>query len=411
MALGIAEIIILGLLADWLVRKIKLPGLLGMLLLGIISGPYILNTLSPGILGVSHDLQVIALIVILLRAGFELSWKALTRVGGRIFLLSCVPVVFEAAAVTFAGPPLLGLSYMESAILGSILGAVSSAVVVPMMIEFMEHRKGVEKAIPTLLLASSSTNAVFVVLLYSILISLYIGGGRSLSWQLAGIPISIVSGVAVGLVVGWTLYRFFKKFNPRATKRVLIVLGVSIFLLKMEHALQETVPFAALLAIMSLGVIILEKRERYAHEMSSKLGKIWILAELALFVMVGAQVDVRIAWKIGLAGAAVIAIGLVARSVGTYLCLLGSALNREERLFVVVAYLPKATVQAAIGAAPLAAGMQAGPGGIILAVAVLSILLTAPAGAWAIAIAGEKWLERAPADKKFDAIDAAEKSE
>jgi NhaP-type Na+/H+ or K+/H+ antiporter len=186
---------------------------------------------------------------------------------------------------------------------------------------------------------------------------------------------------------------------------------VSIFLLKMEHALQETVPFAALLAIMSLGVIILEKRERYAHEMSSKLGKIWILAELALFVMVGAQVDVGIAWKIGLAGAAVIAIGLVARSVGTYLCLLGSALNSEERLFVVVAYLPKATVQAAIGAAPLAAGMQAGPGGIILAVAVLSILLTAPAGAWAIAIAGEKWLERAPADKKFDAIDAAEKSE
>jgi NhaP-type Na+/H+ or K+/H+ antiporter len=411
MALGIAEIIILGLLADWLVRKIKLPGLLGMLLLGIISGPYILNTLSPGILGVSHDLQVIALIVILLRAGFELSWKALTRVGGRIFLLSCVPVVFEAVAVTFAGPPLLGLSYMESAILGSILGAVSSAVVVPMMIEFMEHRKGVEKAIPTLLLASSSTNAVFVVLLYSILISLYIGGGRSLSWQLAGIPISIVSGVAVGLAVGWTLYRFFKKFNPRATKRVLIVLGVSIFLLKMEHALQKTVPFAALLAIMSLGVIILEKRERYAHEMSSKLGKIWILAELALFVMVGAQVDVGIAWKIGLAGAAVIAIGLVARSVGTYLCLLGSALNSEERLFVVVAYLPKATVQAAIGAAPLAAGMQAGPGGIILAVAVLSILLTAPAGAWAIAIAGEKWLERAPADKKFDAIDAAEKSE
>ena len=411
MALGIAEIIIFGLLVDWIVRKIRIPGLVGMLLLGILCGPYVLNYFSPDIIHISHDLRLIALIVILLRAGFELSRRALAKVGRMALLLSCVPAVFEGLAITALGPHLLGLTYMESAILGTILAAVSPAVVVPLMIKFIEERKGVEKAIPTLLLAASSIDDVFVIVIYSVLIGMYVGSGESIAWQIAGIPISIILGIAVGLLLGWIIYNFFQKFNPRATKRVLIILGVSIFLIKIEHSLEGIVPFAALLAVMSIGVIILEKREHFAHEMSSKLGKIWVLAELVLFIMVGAQVNISVAWHAGLMGALLIFIALIARSIGTYICLFGSDLNIRERMFVVISYIPKATVQAAIGAAPLAAmkaaGMPTGPGELILAMAVLSILLTAPVGAWAISLTGNRWLKQSPPEGHYDALDAA----
>ncbi|NOY74541.1 MAG: sodium:proton antiporter [Kiritimatiellaeota bacterium] len=414
MALGIAEIIILGLLVDWIARRLKVPGLVGMLLLGVVAGPFVLNFLQPGILDISHDLRLIALIVILLRAGFELSRRALAKVGRMAMLLSCVPAIFEAAAITLLGPTLLGLTYMESAILGAILAAVSPAVVVPLMINFIEKRKGVEKAIPTLLLAASSIDDVFVIVIYSVLIGMYTGSGESVAWRLAGIPISIITGIAAGLLIGWVLYKFFSRFNPRATKRVLIILGVSIFLIKIEHSLEGLVPFAALLAVMGIGVIILEKREHYAHEISSKLGKIWVLAELVLFIMVGAQVNISVAWHAGLMGALLIFLGLVARSVGTYTCLFGSDLNIRERLFVVISYLPKATVQAAIGAAPLAAmkaaGMPTQPGELILAIAVLSILLTAPIGAWAISLTGDLWLEQAP-EGDYEAVEAAKESD
>jgi len=420
MALGIAEIIILGLLADWLVRQIKIPGLVGMLLVGVLMGPCVLAFFSPGIMRVASDLQMIALVVLLLRAGFELSTKALARVGFRVLALACLPCAFEALAVTALGPFFLGLSYLESAILGAILGAVSLAVVVPYMIDFIKERRGVEKAIPTLVLASSSLNNVLAIVVFSVLLGLYIGGvgtdgGGGVFWKIVGIPISIVSGMVVGLSLGWVLYRLFEKFNPRATKRVLILLGLSIFLLHAEKTMGGRVPFSALVAIMSIGIIILEKREHHAHEMSSKLGKFWIFAELVIFVMIGASVNIDVVWSSGLAGAALIACGLVARSVGTYVCLIGSELNTGERLFTVVSHLPKATMQAAIGAAPLAAmkaaGLSTAPGEIILAVAVLSIVLTAPLGAWAVMLSGKRCLEQAPPDATFDAIEAVKESE
>ena len=400
MALGIAEIIIFGLLVDWLVRKITIPGLIGMLVLGIICGPYVLDFFLPNLLTISHDLRLIALIVILLRAGFELSIKALAKVGRMALVLSVVPAIMEGVAITLLGPHLLGLTYMESAILGAILAAVSPAVVVPLMIHFIEQRKGVEKAIPTLLLAAASIDDVFVIVIYSVLIGMYTGSGENIVWQISGIPISIITGIAVGLILGLLIYKFFHKFNPRATKSVFIILGVSIFLIKIEHSLEGILPFAALLAVMSIGVIILEKREHFAHEISAKLGKIWVLAELVLFVMVGAQVNIQVAWHAGLMGALLIFLGLIARSIGTYICLLGSELDFKERMFVVISYIPKATVQAAIGAAPLAAmqaaGMSTKPGELILAIAVLSILLTAPLGAWAISFTGKRWLKEAP---------------
>jgi len=400
-AVSLAELIILGILADWAFRKFRIPGLVGMLLLGILMGPYVLGWLAPSLLGISQDLRLIALIVILLRAGFELSKETLARVGRSVLLLSCVPAIFEGAAITVLGPWLLGLSYMESAILGAVLSAVSPAVVVPLMIGFIERRLGASKGIPTMVLAASSVDDVFVIVIYSILIGIYTGTSTGIAWKLASIPISIILGVGIGLAVGWILYMLFRRFNPRATKRVLIILGLSVLLVRVEHLLENIVPFAALLAVMSIGFLILEKREHYAHEISARLGKIWVFAEIVLFAMVGAQVDVSVAWHAGLAGSALIALALIARSGGVYLCLLKTNLTFKERVFVIISYIPKATVQAAIGAAPLAAmkaaGMASEPGEIILAVAVLSILLTAPIGALAISALGPRTLQVAPA--------------
>lgn len=402
LATSIAELVLVSLLAAWLLGKLRIPGLVGMLLAGVVFGPYVLGWLDAELLAVGQDLRLIALIVILLRAGFELSRSVLHRVGGRALVLAFFPAVVEVGAITLLGPPLLGLSVMASAVLGGVLAAVSPAVVVPLMIRFIQQRRGAEKGIPTMVLAASSVDDVFVIVLYSVLIGFYTGSEANWAWQLAGIPISIVLGVAVGLTVGVVLYRLFERFNPRATKRVLVVVAVSVLLFRLEHVVSAWVPFAALVAAMAIGVVFLERRERMAHEISAKLGKVWVLAEILLFTLVGAQVNLPVAWRAGLAGAGLIAAGLVARSVGTWLCLLGSDLDAGERLFVIVAYLPKATVQAAIGAGPLmamrAAGMPIGPGEIILAVAVLSIVLTAPTGAWAIALLGPRTLQVAPAD-------------
>ncbi len=396
MALGIAELIILSLIVDWLFRKCNIPGLVGMLLVGIITGPYVLGLLKPELINVSSDLRMIALIVILLRAGFEMSKDTLRKVGGRAILLSFIPAVMEGIAVTFLAHMFLRLTYMEAAILGAVLSAVSPAVVVPLMIRFIEERRGIKKGIPTLVLAASSIDDVFVIVIYSVLIGMYVGEKVNIVWKIAAIPISIATGIFVGILCGLLLFKIFRKFKPRATKQLLVILGVSILLVNVEHVLEHIVPFAALLAVMSLGFIILEKNQYMAHGISSKLGKLWVFAEIILFTLVGAQVNLNVAWKAGLTAILVISLALVARSIGTYLCLIRSNLTIPERLFVVVAYIPKATVQAAIGGAPLlamkAAGMDTHPGEVILAVAVLSILLTAPIGAWAISIYGRRVL-------------------
>jgi len=399
-AVSLAELIIICFLVDWVFKKARIPGLVGMLLVGIAFGPYAIGVLSNDLITVSSDLRLVALIVILLRAGLELSKETLSKIGIRALLLSFIPASLEIAAITILGPLFLNLTYMESAMLGAILGAVSPAVVVPLMIQFIEKRMGANKGIPTLLLAASSIDDVFVIVVYSVLIGSYMGRKINVVWELVGIPLSILSGIAVGLITGWLLYKLFERFNPRATKRVLIILGISILFVRIEHLLEGIVPFAALIAVMTTGFIILEKREHFAHELSSKLGKIWIFAEILLFSLVGAQVNIRVAFHAGISGIALIILGLVARSIGTYICLIGSSFSIKEKIFIVISYIPKATVQAAIGAAPLAAmklaGMNTAPGEIILTVAVISILLTAPPGAWAISYAGNRVLKIAP---------------
>lgn len=397
MALSLAKIIIFSLLIDWLFRKVRIPGLVGMLLVGVSLGPFALGWLSPEMLTIAADLRLIALIVILLRAGFQLSRDTLNRVGYLAFRLSFIPATFEATAIILLGPHLLGLTYLESALLGFVLSAVSPAVVVPFMIRFIEQGKGVKKGIPTLVLAGASLDDVYVITVYSALIGIYTGQKVNIIWKLAGIPLSICLGIGFGLLMGCLLYRLFERFNPRATKRVLIILGLAILLVQFEHLIKNYLPLASLLSVMAIGFIMLEKREGMAHEISSKLAKIWVLAEILLFVMVGAQVNIPVALRAGLAGATLLGLSLMARSLGTYLCVTGTNLTFRERMFVVISYLPKATVQAAFGAAPLAAmklaGLNTAPGEIILAVAALSILLTAPLGALGIALAGERFLE------------------
>ncbi len=394
MAISIAIIIILGLSADYLFRRIKVPGLVGMLLAGILVGPYVFGLMRPEMMDVSGDFRRIALIVILLRAGFELHRDTLNRVGRAALIMSAVPALFEMAGIMLAAPALLHISLLDAAILGSILAAVSPAVVVPLMIDFMDRGRGTKKGIPTLILGASSVDDVFVIVIFTILMGMH-GGEQINPWlKLTEIPISILLGVLVGVIPGYLLYLLFQKYDWRPPKRTMMVMGVAIVLTWMEKTLEGVVPVAGLLGVMAIGFIILEKSEPIAHIISQKLKKLWVFAELLLFVLVGAQVNIHVAWKAGLAGIAVIVIGLVFRSVGTYLSLTGTPLTMREKLFCVVAYIPKATVQAAIGAVPLAAGVATGE--IILAMAVLSILVTAPIGAFGVMVMGERVLDYSP---------------
>jgi NhaP-type Na+/H+ or K+/H+ antiporter len=392
MAVSLAIIIILGLAADYLFRRMKLPGLVGMLVVGMLVGPHVLGLLRPEMMAVSADLRKIALIVILLRAGFELRRDTLNRTARPAIMMSSVPALFEIVGVVLVAPFFLNLTVLEAAILGSILGAVSPAVVVPLMIGFMERGMGAKKGIPTLTLAASAIDDVFVIVIFTILLAIEKGQQVNFLWQLGSIPVAIVLGVLVGLIPGYLLYKIFTKYDIASPRRSIIVLGVAIVLTWVEDIVHKFIPVASLLGVMAMGFVILEKQESLAHQISQKLKRIWVVAELLLFVLVGAQVNLHVAWDAGLAGLAVIFLGLVFRSVGTYLSVMGAGLDFREKLFCVISYIPKATVQAAIGAIPLEAGV---PGGeVILAVAVLSILATAPLGAIGISLYGERVLEK-----------------
>lgn len=392
MAVSIALIVLLGLLSDYAFKKLKLPGLIGMLIVGIVCGPYVLDLMQPELLKISADLRMVALIVILLRAGLELRKDTLNRVGRTAALMSCVPAIFEGVVITFLAPLLLGISYLEAAILGAIISAVSPAVVVPLMIHFIDKKKGTKKGIPTLILGASSVDDVFVIVIFSILLGMYTGTHGNVLIKLLEIPESILLGIIFGAIAGYVLYHLFERYKLRATKMTIVVMAVSILLTWIEEELKTKVAMSALLGVMTVGFILLEKSEIRAHKVSQKLSKLWIFAEILLFVLVGAQVNIKVAWQAGIAGAVLIFIALLGRSIGTYLSVMGTDLNFRERMFCIISYVPKATVQAAIGAVPLEAGVKGGE--IILAVAVLSILLTAPLGAIGIMFSGNRWLEK-----------------
>jgi NhaP-type Na+/H+ or K+/H+ antiporter len=394
MAFSLALIILFGMLSEHFLRKLKVPGLIGMLLTGIVLGPYVLDVLDPELLMVSADFRMIALIVILLRAGLQMRRDTLHRVGKTALLMSSVPAVVEGVAIALIAPRLLGLTYLEAAILGSILAAVSPAVVVPYMIRFIEERRGAKKGIPTMVLAASSVDDVFVIVVFSMLMGLHASGGgigQDVLLKLLEVPVAVMLGIVAGGLCGLLLYWLLKRYRPRATKNAMAIIGMAIVLTWLEEELRPFVPVSALLGVMTVGFVLLEKSEKVAHQISGKLSKVWLGAEILLFALVGAQVNIHVAWDAGLAGAVLISLGLIARSAGTYLSVMGAGYNANEKLFCVIAYVPKATVQAAIGAIPLTAGVAGGE--VILAVAVLSILLTAPLGAFGVEFSGKRFLK------------------
>ncbi|MBF0382353.1 MAG: cation:proton antiporter [Magnetococcales bacterium] len=394
MDVNLAQIIIFGLLADYLFRKIRLPGLLGMLLVGILCGPYVFNILSQEFLAVSADMRLIALIVILLRAGLKLRRDMLKRVGNTALLVSTIPALFEGVVVAVVAPILFDITHLEGAIIGAILAAVSPAVVVPFMLNLMQHGYGTRKGIPTMMLGASAVNDVFAIVIFSIFLGFYNGQGDSIAIKLLGIPESIILGILLGLIVGWLLNYFFTQFKPSTTKMTLAIIAISGLMIWLERVLADVVRVSALLAVMAVGFYLLEKCEERAHDISVTLSKVWVVAEIILFTLVGAQVNIHVALDTGLLGVGLIAVGLLGRSISTWLCFSGTIFNKKERLFCVVSYIPKATVQAAIGAVPLEAGI---PGGeIILTIAVLSIIITAPLGAIGMAVTGKRWLEKEP---------------
>lgn len=390
MTTSLAIILIFGLAANAIFKKIGLPGLLGMLLLGIVLGPYVLNWLDSDLLRISGDLRKIALIIILLRAGLGISKSQLAKVGVTAIKMSCIPGILEGLTIALVSMWLFDFSFIEGGILGFTIAAVSPAVIVPLMLKYQDMELGKKKGVPTLILASASIDDVIAITIFTTFIGLYGGSKINVGMELLNIPISIILGIILGVIFGLILIKLFKNFHIRDTRKVMIILGIAIFITVIESALKNKLEIAGLLGVMAIGFIILEKKPVVANRLSLKFDKIWVFAELLLFVLVGSQVNIQVAIQAGMKGLLIIFIGLCARSVGVIISTLGTNLNFKERLFCIIAYLPKATVQAAIGAIPLGLGLPSGE--IILAIAVLSILVTAPLGSIAINGTAEKLL-------------------
>lgn len=359
-------------------NKLKLPSLLGMIITGMILSPYALNLLDPSIMGISADLRQVALVVILTRAGLSLNIEDLKKVGRPAILMCFVPACFEIVGVILIAVPLLGVSVTEAAIMGSVLAAVSPAVVVPRMLRIMEEGYGVKKSIPQLILAGASVDDVFVIVLFTAFTSIESGGEVS-PMSFVQIPISILLGVALGLVCGLALIWFFKKFHMRDSVKLLIFLSISFLLIELQNELEGIVPVSGLLAIMSMGVALYKWYNVLAVRLSSKYNKLWVAAEILLFVLVGATVDLNYVATAGLLSVCVVVFAMMFRMAGVFCCLLKTKLDKKERGFCMVAYTPKATVHAAIGGVPLSMGLACG--NQVLALAVIAILITAPFGA------------------------------
>ena len=391
MLLSISLILILGMFMGWICRKMKLPALLGMLITGIILGPYGLNLLDGSILGISAELRKIALIIILTRAGLGLDLSGLKKLGRPAVLMCFVPASFELLGMILLAPKLMGLSVLESAVMGAVLAAVSPAVVVPRMVKLMDEGYGVKEGIPQLVLAGASVDDVYVIVLFSTFVGMMQGEGASIL-KFVNIPVSIFWGIAIGLLLGVLLAYFFKKVHIRDTSKVLIILSISFLLVVIEDKLTTAITFSSLIAVMFIGIGLQKKREAVAERLSVKYGKLWVAAEVFLFVLVGATVNIEYLGKVGAKAFVVIIGALIFRMFGVFVCLLGTGLKRKERLFAMVAYTPKATVQAAIGGIPLALGFACGD--TVLTMAVLAIVLTAPLGAFAIDLSYKKLLNK-----------------
>ena len=391
MLFSFALIFLSGIILGSIFNRLKLPQLIGMLLTGIILGPYLLNLLDPKILSISADLRQIALIIILTRAGLNLDINDLKKVGRPAVLMCFLPATLEILGMIILAPKFLGLGLLDSAILGTVIAAVSPAVIVPKMLKLMEEGYGADRSIPQMIMAGASVDDVFVIVLFTSFIGLASTGSFSML-NLIKIPTSIFFGISVGFLCAILLIYLFKKIHMRDSLKVIIILNISFLLVTFEHSLTGIIGFSGLLAIMSIGTGIQAKNTMLSKRMSIKYSKLWITAEVMLFVLVGATVNIKYALGASIPAILLIITVLIFRMAGVFLCLVGTSLSYRERLFCMIAYCPKATVQAAIGSIPLSMGLPSG--NIILTVAVLSILITAPLGAFAIDISYKKLLKK-----------------
>ena len=397
MLTSLALIFLVGLAMGAICQKLKLPRIIGMLATGIVLGPYVLDLLDPSILSISADLRKMALIIILLKAGLSLNLDDLKKVGRPAIMMSFVPASFEIIGYLLFAPAILGITRVEAAVMGSVLAAVSPAVVVPRMVQLMETKYGTEKAIPQMIMAGASCDDIFVIVLFTTFLGMAQGGGADIK-AFANIPVSIILGIILGAIAGYLLYLFFetayaKKHYVRNSMKVIIVLGFSFLLIAIEGWLEGKIAVSGLLAVVSMACVLKMKCTAFVSKrLSEKFGKLWLAAEVILFVLVGAAVDIRYTLEAGIAAVAMIFVALIFRSFGVLLCTVKTNLSAKERAFCVIAYLPKATVQAAIGSVPFAAGLPCGK--IVLSVAVMAIIITAPLGAFGMDLTYKKILTR-----------------
>ena len=388
---SIALIMLIGMSAGWVCRKVKLPGLIGMLFTGIILGPYVLNMLDSSILLVSADIRKIALVIILTRAGLTLNLEYLKKVGRPAFLMCFVPATFEMIGMIILAPRLLDVSLIESAVIGAVVAAVSPAVVVPEMIKLMEEGYGTKQGIPQLILAGASVDDVYVIVMFTAFTSLAQGSNVSVM-SFVNIPVSIIFGIIIGIIIGKALAVVWKKVHIRDTVKAAIFLSVALLLVGVEASLNTPITFASLISVMFIGIALKKDRPEVAFRLSQKYNKMWVWAEVMLFVLVGATVDIGYVAYAGVSAIVIIIGALIFRMAGVALCMAGTKLKLKERVFCMLAYTPKATVQAAIGGVPLSMGLACG--NTVLIVAVLAIIITAPLGAFAIDMTYRKLLKK-----------------
>ncbi len=385
MLTSLSLIFLVGIAMGAICQHLKLPRIIGMLFTGIILGPYVLDFLDPAVLSISSELRKMALIIILLKAGLSLDMNDLKKVGRPAILLSFIPATFEIAGYVLLAPVFLGITKIEAAIMGTVLAAVSPAVVVPRMVQYMDSKYGTDKSIPQMIMAGASCDDIYVIVLFTTFLGMVQGKGASIT-DLLNIPVSIVFGITLGAIVGYSLSRFFEtayahKHYVRNSMKVIIVLGFSFLLIAIEGWMEGKIAVSGLLAVVSMACFIKRKSNSFVSKrLSDKFGKLWIAAEVMLFVLVGAAVDIRYTLEAGFATVIVILLALIFRACGVLVCTAKTKLTWKEGAFCVIAYLPKATVQAAIGTIPLAAGL--GCGKIILSVSVMAIIMTAPLGAF-----------------------------
>ena len=401
MLTSLSLVFLLGLAMGAICQRLKLPKIIGMLMTGMVLGPFVFDFLDPALLSISADLKKMAFIIILLRAGLSLDLADLKKVGRPAVLLSFIPATFEIIGYILLAPVMLGITRMDAAVMGAVLGAASPAVVMPQMVHFMENKYGTKKAIPQMIMAGISCDGIFVIVLFTTFLGMAQGGSADIT-DFFNVPISIILGAVLGALVGYLLCLFFEtayahKYYVRNSMKVIIVLGFSFFLIAIETWLEGIVAVSGLLAVVSMACVLKMKSTVFVSKrLSEKFGKLWLAAEVMLFVLVGAAVDIRYTLEAGIMAVLMILTALLFRSCGVLLCMTKTMLTWQERLFCVIAYLPKATVQAAVGSVPLAAGLECG--NIVLSVAVMAIVVMAPLGAWGMDSTYKKLLDRDSSD-------------